>query len=65
MALKLVKPTSGEIYFDTIEISRMWERKSKKPRRRMGIVFQDSSASLNLRMAIRQMQIPPKMYVGS
>lgn len=64
MALKLIKPTSGEIYFDTIEISKMPERKFKKLRRRMGIVFQDPSASLNPRMTIKQTLTRPLILHG-
>jgi len=64
MILKLVRPTSGEIHFNGIEISRMSERKFKKLRRRMGIVFQDPSASLNPRMTIRQTLERPLVLHG-
>jgi oligopeptide/dipeptide ABC transporter ATP-binding protein len=64
MVLKLINPTSGEIYFNTIEISRMSDRKFKKLRRRMAIVFQDPSASLNPRMTIKQTLTRPLILHG-
>ena len=64
MVLKLIKPTSGEIYFNTIEISKMAERKFKKLRRRIAIVFQDPSSSLNPRMTIKQTLTRPLILHG-
>jgi len=64
MCLKLIRPTSGEIYLNAIEISKMAERNFKKLRRRMGIVFQDPSASLNPRMTIKQTLTRPLALHG-
>ena len=64
MAMKLLRPTSGKIYFNGIETSSMAERKYKKLRRRMGIVFQDPSASLNPRMTIKQTLARPLILHG-
>lgn len=54
MILRLIEPTSGKIYFDGVEITNMKEKEFKKLRKRMGIVFQDPSASLNPRMTVRE-----------
>lgn len=62
--LKLIRPTSGEIYFSGVEISRMREKEFKKLRRRMGVVFQDPSASLNPRMTIEQTLTRPLVLHG-
>ena len=64
MSLKLIRPTSGEIYFNALEISKMAERKFKKLRRRMGMVFQDPSASLNPRMTVKQTLTRPLVLHG-
>jgi oligopeptide/dipeptide ABC transporter ATP-binding protein len=64
MAMKLLRPTSGRIYFNGVETSTMAERKYKKLRRRMGIVFQDPSASLNPRMTIKQTLERPLLLHG-
>jgi len=64
MVLRLVKPTSGKIYFNGTETAGMSERHFKKFRRRMGIVFQDPSASLNPRMTIKQTLTRPLVLHG-
>ena len=45
--LGLVKPKSGKILFDGIDLTTLGERELKLMRRRMGVVFQDPYASLN------------------
>lgn len=52
IVLKLIEPTSGKIYFDGNEITSMRGAAVNKLRRRMGMVFQDPSASLNPRMTV-------------
>jgi len=64
MILRLTRPTFGEIYFNGIEASKMSEKEFKKLRRRMGIVFQDPSASLNPRMTIEQTLARPLVLHG-
>jgi len=39
---RLEKPTSGEIYIDDIELSKLKPRQEHKLRQQMGIVFQDN-----------------------
>jgi len=53
LLLKLIEPTSGEIYFKGQDITRLREKELKPIRRRMQIVFQDPYESLNPRMTIR------------
>jgi len=53
LLLKLIEPTSGEIYFKDQDITRLSENELKPLRRRMQIVFQDPYESLNPRMTIR------------
>jgi oligopeptide/dipeptide ABC transporter ATP-binding protein len=46
---RLYTPTSGSIFFDGIDISRMPEKQLKPLRRSMGAIFQDPYGSLNPR----------------
>lgn len=55
--LRLIEPTEGEIYFDGINVTKAKERKLRKLRRRMQIVFQDPYASLDLRQTVNSMLI--------
>jgi oligopeptide/dipeptide ABC transporter ATP-binding protein len=49
--LRLYNPTSGNIFFNGTDISRMPERKLKELRRNMGAIFQDPFGSLNPRQS--------------
>jgi oligopeptide/dipeptide ABC transporter ATP-binding protein len=64
LILRLVKPTSGRVFFNDLDTTRMSEREFKKLRRRMGIVFQDPSASLNPRMTVKQTLERPLVVHG-
>ncbi|PLR79836.1 peptide ABC transporter substrate-binding protein [Bacillus canaveralius] len=50
--LKLIEPTSGEIYFDGRDILTLKKNEMRKLRKQMQIVFQDPFASLNPRLRI-------------
>jgi len=50
--LRLVEPTSGTIHFDGIDVLALRGQALRKFRRRMQIVFQDPSGSLNPRMRV-------------
>jgi oligopeptide/dipeptide ABC transporter ATP-binding protein len=50
--LRLWEPTEGEIYFEGQDITRLGPEEVKKLRKKMQIVFQDPSASLNPRMRV-------------
>ncbi|UCG36189.1 MAG: ABC transporter ATP-binding protein [Candidatus Bathyarchaeota archaeon] len=57
--LKLVKATSGKIFFHGTEITGLDEDEMKKLRRRMQIIFQDPYESLNPRMSIKDIVAEP------
>jgi oligopeptide/dipeptide ABC transporter ATP-binding protein len=50
--LRLIEPTSGEIFFDGIDVRALAKEPLRKLRRRMQIVFQDPFSSLNPRMTV-------------
>jgi oligopeptide transport system ATP-binding protein len=50
--LRLIEPTSGEIYFQGKNLLGMSQRELRDMRRRMQIIFQDPYASLNPRMRV-------------
>jgi oligopeptide transport system ATP-binding protein len=50
--LRLIEPTSGEVYFDGKNLLAMSQRELRDARRQMQIIFQDPYASLNPRMRV-------------
>jgi len=50
--LQLLKPTSGSVRFDGVELTTMPRNELRRMRREMQIVFQDPYSSLNPRMTI-------------
>ena len=50
--LRLIEPTSGEIYFQGKNLIGMSQRELRNMRRQMQIIFQDPYASLNPRMRV-------------
>jgi oligopeptide transport system ATP-binding protein len=50
--LRLIEPTSGEIWFDGVEITSLDAAALRPYRRGMQIIFQDPYASLNPRMTV-------------
>jgi peptide/nickel transport system ATP-binding protein len=50
--LRLIEPTSGEIFFDGTDVRALAKEPLRKLRRRMQIVFQDPFSSLNPRMTV-------------
>jgi len=57
--VRLVNPTSGEIRFDDVEITKASRRQLEPIRREMQMVFQDPQASLNPRKRIQQILSTP------
>jgi len=57
--LRLLKPTSGNIYFNTYDLSNLKGKRLKNLRRRMQIVFQDPFSSFNPRMLIKDIVAEP------
>ena len=52
--IRLLEATSGEIWFDGVDVTHMSERNFMALRRQMQIIFQDPYASLNPRMSVKQ-----------
>jgi oligopeptide transport system ATP-binding protein len=50
--LRLIEPTSGEVYFDGKSVLNMDAAELRRIRRKMQIIFQDPFASLNPRMTV-------------
>ena len=50
--LRLIEPTSGEVYFEGRDISKLSGKEMTKLRKDMQIIFQDPSASLDPRMTV-------------
>ena len=51
--LQLYKPTSGQVHFDGVDMTRARGETLRLLRRRMQMIFQDPYASLNPRMSVR------------
>src|SRR5436309_10852320 len=51
--LRLVSPSSGSVFFQGKDITKLTDRELKPLRRKMQIVFQDPYESLNPRMIIK------------
>ena len=64
LILRLLDPTSGEIFFNGKEIHTLSRQEIRRERKDMQIVFQDPYASLNPRMTIRQIVAEPLIVHG-
>jgi oligopeptide/dipeptide ABC transporter ATP-binding protein len=65
LLLHLIKPTSGTVLFDGMNISQMRGKRLAEARRRFQIVFQDPYASLNPRMTVgNTLAEPLKVHFG-
>ncbi|MCG7344152.1 ATP-binding cassette domain-containing protein [Sporosarcina sp. ACRSL] len=62
--LKLLEPTSGEIFFDGNDITNLSPKEMIKYRKDMQIIFQDPFASLNPRMKVFQIIEEPLINFG-
>ena len=54
-ALRLIPPTSGEVYFEDINVTKAKRRQLREVRRKMQIIFQDPYASLDPRQTVNSM----------
>ncbi len=50
LVLRLLEPTAGRVYFEGNNLFELGQRELRRLRRRMQMIFQDPSASLNPRM---------------
>ncbi|HEX7004867.1 MAG TPA: dipeptide ABC transporter ATP-binding protein [Trueperaceae bacterium] len=50
--LRLIEPSSGEVWFDGTDITKISKSAMREYRKRMQIIFQDPFASLNPRMSV-------------
>ncbi|MCI6887666.1 MAG: dipeptide ABC transporter ATP-binding protein [Lachnospiraceae bacterium] len=62
--IRLLEPTSGEVYFDGQNIVGMKESQFAPLRRQMQIIFQDPYASLNPRMSVKEIIAEPLTTYG-
>ncbi len=62
--LQLLKPTSGEIWFDGIDLNNLNGEEMRQFRQRMQVVFQDPHASLDSRMSILDLVAEPLLVHG-
>ncbi len=62
--LRLVEPSSGSIFFQGKDITKLTPRELKPLRREMQIVFQDPFESLNPRMLIKEIVAEPLRVQG-
>jgi len=64
LVLRLIEPTSGEIYFEGRDILKLNYDEMRKVRRYMQIIFQDPYESLNPRMSIFDIVTEPCRILG-
>jgi glutathione transport system ATP-binding protein len=62
--LRLVKPQSGSIYFDGVDLSRNDRQAEQLLRRNVQLVFQDPFASLNPRIRVGDAIMEPMLIQG-
>jgi peptide/nickel transport system ATP-binding protein len=62
--LRLIEPTSGEVYLDGQRIDNLPPAQLRSQRRRMQVVFQDPYSSLNPRMTVRDLLAEPMVNFG-
>src|SRR4051812_6863468 len=52
MILRLIEPTSGQVEFDGVDLTKLGPGEMRKFRRRIQVIFQDPFSSLNPRMSV-------------
>jgi oligopeptide/dipeptide ABC transporter ATP-binding protein len=57
--LRLIEPTSGEVYLEGVDICRLSKNELKDYRKKMQIIFQDPFGSLNPRQTVRKIVSEP------
>ncbi len=65
LALRLLDPTAGTVYFDGVDLATLKSEEMRKTRSRMQVVFQDPLASLNPRMTIgKAVEHPAQIHMA-
>ena len=59
LALRLIEPTSGEVYFEGRDLRSFDKQELRSLRKKMQIIFQDPFASLNPRMRVQEIITEP------
>ncbi len=62
--LRLIEPTSGDVFYDGVNLLELEPNALRKRRRRIQIIFQDPYGSLNPRMTIESALIEPMKLHG-
>ena len=62
--LRLVPPTSGQVWLDGVRVDNLPARRLRPLRRRMQVVFQDPYSSLNPRLSVRDIVAEPIRSFG-
>jgi oligopeptide transport system ATP-binding protein len=62
--LQILRPTSGSVVFDGVDLTELSGERLRKMRRRMQFVFQDPHASLNPRMTVGDIVGEPLVIHG-
>ena len=62
--LRLIEPTSGSVYFEGQDISKLSKEEMRKLRTQMQIIFQDPFSSLNPRQTVSQTSEEPLKIHG-
>ena len=62
--LRIYEPTSGSIYLNGVDITRLKQKELRKHRSRMQMIFQDPHASLDARMVVRDIIAEPLIAMG-
>ena len=57
--LRLLEPTSGQVIYDGVDITKLNKQQMKDMRSRMQIIFQDPYSSLNPRMTVADILLEP------
>ncbi|HWN11812.1 MAG TPA: ABC transporter ATP-binding protein [Pyrinomonadaceae bacterium] len=52
--LRLIEPTSGQVFYQNVDLAHLSKKEMRQHRRHLQIIFQDPYASLNPRMNVRQ-----------
>jgi oligopeptide transport system ATP-binding protein len=63
LLLRLIEPTSGQVFFEGQDMARLQKRELKEVRKKTGMIFQDPASSLNPRIvAWQSVNLPFKVH---